>query len=62
MRTPDELSSHHIHLFRGDFNRLRELHPYETATVVIRRLVRRHINEMNGRGPSEVDQLKETFV
>jgi hypothetical protein len=59
---PDELSGHHLLLFRGDFNRLKELHPHDSPTSVVRQLVRKHIVEMNARGPSEVDILKETFI
>lgn len=56
---PDNLTGHHLLLFEGDFNRLRELHPHDSPTSVVRQLVREHIVRMNAKGPSEVDQLRE---
>ena len=55
----DALVGHHLLLFKGDFNRLKILHPHESATSVIRTLVREHIRRMEEAGPSEAEGLRE---
>jgi hypothetical protein len=36
---------HTLHLYVGDFDRLHELHPDISASLIIRKLVRKHIDE-----------------
>jgi hypothetical protein len=57
---PDnELKGHHIMLFRGDFDRLKDFHPELSPTIVIRNIVRDHIKRMEAKGPAAIEQLKE---
>lgn len=36
---------HTLHLYVGDFDRLHEIHPDISASLIIRKLVRKHIDE-----------------
>lgn len=37
---------HTLNLYEGDFDRLRELYPHVGASIVIRRLIRRYIEDI----------------
>ena len=43
----NELSKHTLHLFSGDYELLRQHYPDLGAAVVIRKLVRTHLNKLN---------------
>lgn len=43
----EPLHKHILRLYAGDFDKLSTYYPEVTASVVIRKLVRRHINELN---------------
>lgn len=43
----EPLQKHILRLYEGDFDKLTSYYPEVTATVVIRKLVRRHITELN---------------
>ena len=45
----DRLSHHHLILYQGDFERLGELYHIKKPTVVIRDLVRKHIEAVEAR-------------
>lgn len=49
MSNPEVLSHHHILLYRGDFERIAELHNTKKPTTVIRDIVRRHIQAVEAR-------------
>jgi len=51
---------HTLLLFEGDFARLQELYPEVGASIIIRRLVRKHIKEVEGN--LATIKLKETPV
>lgn len=40
------LSKHTLHLYSGDYKRLQDNHPDLGAAVVIRKLVRNHLNRV----------------
>jgi hypothetical protein len=50
---------HNILLYKGDFSKLKILHPHELATSVVRRLVREHIERMDGVKHPDVEEMKE---
>jgi len=58
-RKREALEKHTIRLFNGDFSRLAIAHPSLGGNVVIRVLVRRHLNEIAARanGRREVVQI-----
>lgn len=56
---PENLTKHNILLFEKDFERLKEFHPAESPTSVVRTLVRAHIRRMEALGPSETEKMKE---
>jgi hypothetical protein len=39
----EELQKHTLNLFRGDFDRLRDFYPELDPSIVIRKLLRKHI-------------------
>lgn len=41
----DGLIKHTLHLFEGDFDKLRRLYPAITPSEIVRTLVRNHINK-----------------
>lgn len=43
MKSLEPLSHHHVILYAGDFDRLKEIYSRRKATEVIRTLVRNHI-------------------
>jgi hypothetical protein len=45
----ERLSHHHILLYHGDFDRLSEIYHIKKPTVVIRDLVRKHIEAVEAR-------------
>jgi len=42
------LQKHTLHFFEGDFEELKNLYPSVSATIIIRTLVRRHIEKVKG--------------
>jgi len=42
----EPMTKHTLHLYEGDYERLRELYPELGAAIVIRRLIRKHIKEV----------------
>lgn len=56
-REREDTTKHTLHFFRGDVERLRVLYPETGASLIIRTLVRRHIERIEAAAtPSE--QLK----
>lgn len=49
MKSLEPLSHHHIILFEGDFDRLKEIYSRRKATEVIRTLVRNHITQLEAK-------------
>lgn len=49
VREDEETQKHTLHLFKGDFEQLQQLYPDLGASVIIRRLVRKKLEEMNGK-------------
>lgn len=49
IREEEETQKHTLHLFKGDFEQLQRLYPELGASVIIRRLVRKKLEEMNGK-------------
>jgi len=41
----EPMSKHTLHLYEGDYERLRELYPELGAAIIIRRLIRKHIRD-----------------
>lgn len=48
----DGLSKHTLNLYPGDYEKLRELYPDVGAAAVIRRIVRRYIEQIEVTGVS----------
>ena len=46
-KSEEALSKHTLLLFEGDFPRLQELYPEVGATLIIRRLIRKHLLEVD---------------
>ena len=46
------LQKHTLNLFEGDYEKLRELYPDIGASAVIRRIVRRYIEQVESTGSS----------
>lgn len=42
----EPMTKHTLHLYEGDYERLRELYPELGAAIIIRRLIRKHIKEV----------------
>lgn len=55
-RTSD-LTTHHINLFKGDLNRLRELFPGHDPSKIVRALVRDCITKLETKDPT-YDRVK----
>jgi len=51
----EELQKHTLHLYRGDYSKLQEMFPNQGAAVVIRKLVRMKLNEINARAKQDVE-------
>lgn len=49
---PEGLSKHTLNLYPGDYEKLRELYPDVGAGAIIRRIVRRFIEQVEVSGPS----------
>lgn len=47
-----------LFLFDGDFAKLRELHPHNGASLIVRRLVRRHIREVERRAEPMLETME----
>lgn len=43
----EPLQKHTLFLYEGDFEKLKTFYPEVTASVVTRKLVRRHLNELD---------------
>jgi hypothetical protein len=57
-RSDEDLQKHTLSLYEGDFVRLQELYPELGASLVIRRLVRKHIKDLDPKAKTikvEVD-------
>jgi len=52
------LTKHTLFLFEGDFEELRAIHPEIGASIVVRQLVRRYIEDMRARA----DAVSKTEV
>lgn len=54
MRNDDEegLSKHTLNLYPGDYQKLRDLYPDVGAGAIIRRIVRRYIEQVEATGGS----------
>lgn len=52
MLKTDELHKHTFHLFKGDYERIRDLHPNVTPAETIRIIVRKHIERVEAAAPS----------
>ena len=46
MKDIEPTQKHTLHLYAGDFDRLHELHPEISASLIVRKLVRKHIQDM----------------
>lgn len=44
-KSDEPLEKHTMHLYEGDFERLKDLHPDIGVGIVIRKLVRKHLKE-----------------
>ncbi len=56
MRPDDEqLSKHTLNLFEGDYEKLRSFYPDVGAGAVIRRIVRRYIEQVEATGGSSIN-------
>lgn len=55
----DQLSRHNLLLYEGDFAIIAELHPAQSPTSVIRKLVRTHILQQQVMRRRETETLKE---
>ena len=42
----EPLQKHTLHLYEGDYERLRHLYPEVGAAIVVRKLIRKHLNEV----------------
>lgn len=47
MSKSDELHKHTLHLYLGDYQRLQEYYPEIGAAVVVRKLVRKHLDQLD---------------
>jgi hypothetical protein len=47
-REDEKLTKHTFHLYDGDVKKLQDLHPEVGAAVIIRKLVRAHIEKIEG--------------
>lgn len=49
----EETQKHTLHFYRGDFQRLQELYPEIGASLIVRKLVRKHIEGIEAKIASE---------
>lgn len=52
MPKDEDLHKHTFHLFKGDYDKLRDLHPHIAPAETIRTIVRRHIERVEAAAPS----------
>lgn len=52
MKNENELRKHTLNLYEGDYEKLRELYPDVGAGAIIRRIVRRFIEQVEVNGAS----------
>lgn len=48
-KAEDELTKHTLHLFTGDYDKIRELFPDIGAAVIIRRIVRQYVERVEAQ-------------
>lgn len=48
----EELVKHTLNLYQGDYQKLQAMFPEVGAAIVIRKLIRRYINEIEEKAPS----------
>ncbi len=49
MPKTEELQKHTLLLFEGDYRRLQEYYPEIGAAIVIRKIVRKHLTQLDGQ-------------
>lgn len=49
-KVAEDLTKHTLMLYSGDYEKLRELYPDHGAAVIIRRIVRAHLRQIETRG------------
>lgn len=57
MNEREPMQKHTLNLFEGDYERLRRMHPETGAGAVLRRLLRRYLNENEPK--PDLSKLKE---
>lgn len=58
----DDLSKHTLNLYPGDYQKLREFYPDVGAGAIIRRIVRRYIEQIEAAGGPSIDAKVEIKI
>ena len=61
-KADEELTKHTLNLFLGDYEKLRELYPDVGAGAIIRRIVRRYIEQVEAHGGPSIDSKVEIKI
>lgn len=54
----EKLIRHHVRLYEGDLERLREVYPDMSPTVAIRRLIRAHLDKRDAQVRTPIPQAE----
>lgn len=55
----EETTKHTMHFFAGDIARLQELYPDFGASLIVRQLVRKHLEAIDSQAKEAPDNIKE---
>lgn len=61
-KSEEELTKHTLNLFEGDYDKLRELYPDVGAGAIIRRVVRKFIEQVEATDASSLDAKVEIKI
>lgn len=58
VRELEELQKHTINLYKGDYARLQAMYPDVGANIVIRKLIRKHVNKAMEPKEVQIEDLE----
>lgn len=61
-KADEELTKHTLNLYEGDYEKLRELYPDVGAGAIVRRIVRRFIEQVEAQGGTSIDAKVEIKI